>query len=771
MGVRALAALAAAFIVVFGGAGVLSADAANPSFTAVVNSLSSLPAAGVLEGSTCTSSSQCVVVGQDIGFQPLSMAGDPASWGAAQLREVTLGGTLDQYGSGSNLGAVTCASSNACVAVGQDGNGMPLVLSGDPASWTASQAQEIPLGQPLGAFGALLSITCTSPTSCVAVGVDGFFQPLVLAGDPATWSAAQAQEITLAAGGALYSITCTSASSCVAVGYDQHEQPIVLSGDPSSWTSSQAHEIVLGPSLGFGGLLFGVSCASSSSCFAVGYDRNDQPLVMSGDPSTWSGAQAHEVTLGHAFGSSGELLSLACPSATSCVAVGSDGGGEPLVIAGDPSTSWTAAQAREIGLGDGFNSGGRLNSIACSSATSCLADGIDANSQPLVLSGDPSTWDAPQAQEFQLKGVQFGVQTYPGSLTCVSDSSCLELGESYTFIGQNPYILNGNPASWDQLVATPMTGISPNSVLPGNACPTPTYCVAVGGDGVTQEPLLLTGDPSTWGSAQGEVISLGNSTPGGYFSAVTCTSQTFCVAVGRDYNGQPIVLSGDPATWSGATPTEITLPQKLHSEGSLLSVACTSQTACVAVGYDGYHQQPLVLAGDPATWNSASAKQIAVRARLGYQGQLSSVACPASGYCVAVGLSGISTIKPLVIAGDPTKWTAQSEYNLGVAGKKSFSVDGLNGYSGPPGKSTGYMISISCDNASYCVAVGGDKRSAPIYITGNPFKWKKNGKLMRPEKNAPSFLSALLTTSACSATSCFAGGVSNGGDFVASITG
>ena len=80
-------------------------------------------------------------------------------------------------------------------------------------------------------------------------------------------------------------------------------------------------------------------------------------------------------------------------------------------------------------------------------------------------------------------------------------------------------------------------------------------------------------------------------------------------------------------------------------------------------------------------------------------------------------------------------------------------------------------MSVSCDNASYCVAVGGDRLTAPIYISGNPSKWKKGGLLMRPEKNAPSFLSALLTTAACSPASCFAGGVANGGDFVASVTG
>lgn len=768
MGARALAVFVAVSVMVFCGFGSLSADAASPSFTAVVNPLNSLPAAGVLEGASCTSPTQCVVVGQDIGFQPISMTGDPSSWGVGQLHEVTLGGGLNQYGGGSILGAVTCTASNACVAVGQDGNGEPVVLSGDPATWSAGQATEISLGQAFRQFGALLSITCTSSSACVAVGIDGNFQPLVLAGDPATWSAAQAQEITLGSGGVLYSVSCTSASSCVAVGFDQHDQPIVLSGDPATWGSAQAQELTLGPAVGFGGLLFSVACTSSSSCVAVGYDRNDQPLELSGDPATWGSAEAHQVTLGHTFGSAGALDSVTCTSATSCIAVGQDGFGEPLVVAGDPSTAWTATQAQEISLGDSFNGGGNLYSIACASASACIAAGIDENSQPLVLSGDPSSWTDQQAQEFALMGTQFGVQTYPGSLTCMTDTSCLELGESQNFFSQSPYLILGSPSTWDQSTAVQMKGISPDSFLSASTCTTPTDCVAVGMDGVTAEPLVLTGDPSTWATAQGQVIDLGNLAYGGYFNSVSCTSQTFCVAVGHDFNGQPLVLVGDPATWTGANVTEITLPKKFHSSGSLVSVTCTSQTTCVAVGYDGFHQQPLVLTGDPSTWTSASAKQIAVRARLGYQGQLSSVACTSATYCVAVGLSGISAIHPLALTGDPATWNAQSEYNLAVSGKKSVSVDGY-GFGGP-GKSTGYLMSVSCDAAGYCVAVGGDRRSAPVYITGNPAKWKTHP-LMRPTKQAPSFLSALLTSSTCDATSCFAGGVANGGDFVATITG
>ena len=122
-------------------------------------------------------------------------------------------------------------------------------------------------------------------------------------------------------------------SSCVAVGDDLYGLPFVLAGDPSTWTAAQAHEIALGSGFGAGGLLWSVACPSSSSCIAVGDDENGQPLVLAGDPASWGTAQAYEIALGPTFGPGGVLYSVTCTSSSSCAAVGRDYKGEPLVAA------------------------------------------------------------------------------------------------------------------------------------------------------------------------------------------------------------------------------------------------------------------------------------------------------------------------------------------------------------------------------------------------------------------------------------------------------
>jgi hypothetical protein len=280
---------------------------------------------------------------------------------------------------------------------------------------------------------------------------------------------------------------------------------------------------------------------------------------------------------------------------------------------------------------------------------------------------------------------------------------------------------------------------------------------------------VLTGDPSTWDTAQGQGLALSDAFGGyGQFNSVACTSTTSCVAVGQDDNAEPIVLAGNPATWTAADVKEITIPKKMHSTGNLLSVTCTSAGACVAVGYDGGHQQPIVLTGDPATWAAGSARQVTLNSMLGYVGSLSSVSCVNDTYCVAVGNSGGKASKPLVLRGNPATWTVKQAINLAVPTALPGTVQGFGYQAGA--KAKGYFMSVSCTSGKYCVVVGGDRGYAPIYLAGNPAKWKGHV-IARPQASNPAFVQGELTATSCAAGACFVGGVANGGDLVASVTG
>ena len=120
----------------------------------------------------------------------------------------------------------------------------------------------------------------------------------------------------------------------------------------------------------------------------------------------------------------------------------------------------------------------------------------------------------------------------------------LALG-NYGALDPHAYFIHGSPATWNAASPTLMTGISQGSQFAGETCPSSTYCVAVGQDGHTGEPLALVGDPSTWATAHGKVIALGSTFhSGGRLESVACSSTTSCVAVGYDNSLEPFVLRG-----------------------------------------------------------------------------------------------------------------------------------------------------------------------------------------------------------------------------------
>ena len=261
---------------------------------------------------------------------------------------------------------------------------------GTPRTWTPTEIS-LP-GVPYESIGYIHALSCISTSSCVAVGNDGNGAPFTVSGDPTNWIASDANEDPITSsslGGSSNGVSCLSAVSCVAVGGDSNGQPFVLLGDPTSWTSSDATELTLGASFGSGGLLNSVNCPSPTFCVAVGEDSNSQPLVIDGDPSTWDLTNAYEATLDATYGTLGSTLNgLYCTSTTYCVADGGDGNEQPLVFEGDPA-SLSETDASEISLGaTPFGSGGNLSSVYCASPTICVLAGNDSNpggSEPLSI--------------------------------------------------------------------------------------------------------------------------------------------------------------------------------------------------------------------------------------------------------------------------------------------------------------------------------------------------------------------------------------------------
>src|SRR5205085_298509 len=121
----------------------------------------------------------------------------------------------------------------------------------------------------------------------------------------------------------LNGVTCASASDCWAVGYYNDPGIIENSTLIEHWDGI-LWSIVTSPNPGTQNILNGVTCASASECWAVGYDgpgSGDNPgghsLIEQWNGTSWSIVSSPTIT-----GALNDLYSVACASASECWAVG-----------------------------------------------------------------------------------------------------------------------------------------------------------------------------------------------------------------------------------------------------------------------------------------------------------------------------------------------------------------------------------------------------------------------------------------------------------------
>jgi hypothetical protein len=139
---------------------------------------------------------------------------------------------------------------------------------------------------------------------------------------------------------------------------------------------------------------------------------------------------------------------------------------------------------------------------------------------------------------------------------------------------------------------------------------------------------------------------LGDATAGAsaFFNSVACPGAGSCVAVG-DYSslaGGALMSTLASGTWTDTEVPVPTLPASNAghpSEANLESVACPAVGTCVAVGIAGFSEREGIIATvSGATVTSIAAPVPSNATATNADTRLYSVACPAAGTCVAVGL-------------------------------------------------------------------------------------------------------------------------------------
>jgi hypothetical protein len=275
-------------------------------------------------------------------------------------------------------------STRSCTAVGQFNN-KALVEHWDGTRWSLVA---VPFEGPASGGDVLNSVSCTSAGACTAVGYydnsSGHSRTLVLSWDGTKWSVVTSPDkgpataynsATGATHDLLNGVSCASATSCAAVGLY-----VSASGDEGSLVEQwdgKAWSVVTSPDEGSASnstVLNAVSCASSRSCAAVGNflgnSGGSRTLIESWDGAKWSVVTSPDK--GRAA-LDNNLAGVSCASTRSCVAVGNAGsspvgGGNTLVEPWD-GAAWSVVPSPDLG-----QTASGLAGVSCL-ATTCVAVG------------------------------------------------------------------------------------------------------------------------------------------------------------------------------------------------------------------------------------------------------------------------------------------------------------------------------------------------------------------------------------------------------------
>lgn len=266
-------------------------------------------------------------------------------------------------------------------------------------------------------------------------------------------------------------------------------------------------------------------------------------------------------------------------------------------------------------------------------------------------------------------------------VSCVSATFCIAVGQHDGATAEETSVVRWDGTAWSTMVS-PNTSPTVDNRLYAVSCVSESWCVAAGStfDGSLSRTLILVWDGSSWTIQTSPNLSASQD----YLNGVSCTSATSCLAVGSFQSAitrQTMVLVWDGSTWTSQASANTSTSQYNYLSG----VSCSSASACTAVGsyHDGVAYRTLVTRWNGTSWSvQPSPNESANRTNM-----LSAVSCATATSCTAVGsFDGGTTYRSLVLAWDGATWSQQA-----APATPNLSDD---------------LYGVSCTSPSFCIAIG-----------------------------------------------------------------
>ncbi len=629
----------------------LAAAPATAPVWSVQSSLQVVRPNGVFEDVSCTTQTACVAVGETINVAgldlPLAEQWDGTDWTSITVPRPSGSITAD-------LNGVSCASSTDCEAVGRyydaTGHELPFAEGWNGSVWTV---QRVPVLAG-GLWSFLSHVSCSSGTdTCEAVGVSDSGDGTVL--DRWDGSAWTRQTLPPAADSEpnLQGVSCAPDGACEIVGSyfpfpnGQTEKALAVRWDGSHFSVQSP----AATSDGYGPVQFkGVSCLDGGVCEFTGVSYSDVAVAERLSGGAWSVQSL-------AGPSRLELWAVSCVASGECEAVGiADESPDTGVVERFDGTSWSEQTLSTFPVS---YAGG----VSCTSASACTTAGAEGDAETGPIFALANRWNG-SSWSSQASPIPSGdpVQQL-SALSCFSSASCTSVGSDVAATGDTQGLIR----HWTGTGWVAQTSVNPASTtqLTGVACPSSTICEAVGNtpdpsDPSSSIPLIERGNGAAW-SAQTAPI------PSGYdhvhLDSIACTTTSTCWAVGTAYaSAKPRVAL---ETWNGTawkagilpTPGSSTVVQSM-------SIACPSAgTGCLVTG--DFEAGNTMLRPFAIRYADAQWAYVAVpRPTNSTNSQLTAVACTSPTACTAVGSYTTKTSTtldlPLAESWNGTTWTIQT---------------------------------------------------------------------------------------------------------------
>jgi hypothetical protein len=327
----------------------------------------------------------------------------------------------------------------------------------------------------------LTAVSCSSSTACIGTGwqinTANTYVPLVESWNGTEWSTQSAPAPSGATVSTLEAVSCTSSTACTAAGHYVNSSGTTVTL-AERWNGTEwIVQTTPNPTSATSSVLWGVSCASSTSCTATGEYVNSSGTTVS-LAEGWNGTEwAIQTTPNPTGATSTSLPSVSCTSSTACTAAGyinNAGAWEPIAERWN-GTSWSIQTTpKPSGAGATF-----LQSVSCTSSTTCNAVGYYVNSSATYVSL-AERWNGTSWSTQTTPNPTGATGSYLQGISCSSSTLCTTTGEYVNSSGTKATLAERwNGTEWAIQITPNPTGAT-ESVFRWTSCPSSTSCTALG---------------------------------------------------------------------------------------------------------------------------------------------------------------------------------------------------------------------------------------------------------------------------------------------------